>query len=238
VKTLSCLFAVGLTLCTIGCGAPAANRPQVPSPVVPGSDREFPALQRQYTDRFHAAMVTGAEQLSEKEILAEGARLWGEVFDPHEDVLRRRAAEVIAALDAAPAIAWSRHLVVAETCADTDGTPSGGFLKQFAWNPTLAAQRALDQWLGRILHTPSLAKRSLLVASAPPAWEALERDPDRPKLTQRMGPLVFIAELSRDGAYYRVDRLVWLRPKSMGLIALPPAPSPAAIGRPATASTE
>jgi len=238
VKTLSCLFAVVCASCAVGCGTPAANRAPTPSTAAPVPNHEFSVLHRQYTDRFHAAMVRDAEQLSEKEILAEAARLWGEVFDPHEDVMSRRAAEIVASLAPSRSILMSEYAVVAETRTGACEAPTGGPLKQFAWNPVTVAQRSLDQWLERILHTPSLAKRSLLVTSAPPAWEVTDRHMDHPELVQRMGPLVFVAQLSRAGAYYRVDRLMWLRPKSMGPIALPPEPSSSTIGRPATASSE
>ena len=71
--------------------------------------------------------------------------------------------------------------------------------------------------------------RQILPSNAPIFWEALDRSVEHPKLIQRQGPIVGIAELSRKDDYYQADRVRWLVAKASGQIfsvTQPPQPAP------------
>ena len=163
-----------------------------------------------------------AEELQPIQITAEAARIWDETFSGHKDLLKKRVAEILKELDAAPAFQEDLYLEIAagtrvEPAADQ---PKGIVLKQFLWNPVGAAQMGLNNWLAKLLKPQSFGVRSVLTANAGLFWEAEDRNIDKPKLVMRQGPMIYKVELSRVDDYYQVDKVRWLRPKSMGPVNL------------------
>jgi len=192
-------------------------------PEISPAEKEFRRLYRDYSDQFHEKMVSSAEQLPPIQITAEAAHIWDSVFAGHEDVVRARQKELLAELDAAPAIDKDLYLTVDEASRTEDkNEPKGIVLKQFLWSPEGAAQFYLNNWLARLMNQQSYAVRSVLLANAELSWEVQNRNPDSPILIQREGPMIFLVELTRQQDYYVVEKLTWLRPKSLGPITPPP----------------
>lgn len=149
-----------------------------------------------------------------------------------KDLLQKRCEEILADLPTAPPIKEDLYFeVIAGTRNETTDQPEGVIVKQFVWNPLGAANMALNNTLRRLLNPQSFAARSVLASNASLFWDAIDRSVDNPKLMQRQGPLVFTVELSRKDDYYRVDKIRWLRPKSMGPLQVP---KPPAEGTPGT----
>jgi len=163
------------------------------------------------------------------QVTAEAARIWDEVFSPHKALLTKRIQEILTDLDTCPPIQEDLYNEVAsgarvEPAADQ---PQGIVLKQFLWNPIGAAQMGLNNWLARLLQQQSFGMRSVMAANAPMFWEVTDRTVDRPKLVLRQGPMVYTVDLSRKDDYYQVDKIRWLRPKSMGPVVMPTPPADA-----------
>jgi hypothetical protein len=226
-KALLCVLAAGWVLWAAGCGESGSS----------ASQEEFQKLYKQYSKNFHEKMVGSAENLQPVQITAEAARIWDETFAGHKEVLAQRVREMLKELDAAPALQEDVYLEVAsgsrvEPAADQ---PKGIILKQFLWSPIGAAQMGLNNWLAKLLQPKSFGVRSVLTANAGLLWEADDRNVDKPKLVLRQGPMVFKVELSRVDDYYQVEKVQWLRPKSMGPVNLkPPEGTPAEPGTEAT----
>ena len=189
--------------------------------------KEFERLYEAYSRRFHESMIVGAETMQPAEIAAEAARLWDETFALHTDVLQARVKEVLGDLNDALPIQEDMYLEVASlTRPEPKEQPKGIVLKQVLWTPLGAAQMGLDTLLGRILNPQSNTLRKSLISHAALPWTALDRNLDHPRLVQRQGPMLYVVDLGRKDDYYQVDRIRWLRPKSMGPIL--PSPPPAA----------
>ena len=198
------------------------------------NEKEFQKLYKSYSTRFHEKMVTEAERLQPVEVYAEAARMWDETYALHKDILAGRVKEILGDLDAAPPIQEDMYLEVASlTRPEPKEQPKGIVLKQILWNPLGAAQMGLSALLGRILNPQSNQIRQLLMSNAGLIWEAADRNPEKPKLLLRQGPMLYSVDLSRKDDYYQVDKIRWLRPKSMGPIA--PTPAPGTEGAPAGA---
>lgn len=101
-----------------------------------------------------------------------------------------------------------------------EGQPTPTPVKQFLWNPVGTAQMSLNNWLARVLEPQSFALRRLLTANAGLFWKAVDRDLNHPTLQMRQGPLVFTISLTREKDYYQVEKLLWIRPESMGPIGI------------------
>lgn len=212
------------------------------------SEKEFQDLYKQYSTRFHEKMVTSAEGMQPVQITAEAARIWDDIFAGKQAVLDARVKEILADLEPAPALDENNYLEVASSTRKdveegAEEAPKGIVLKQFLWNPVGAAQMALNNWLSRLLSPQSFGVRSVLTANAGLFWEAVDRSIDKPKLMLRQGPMVFIVDLSHKDGYYQLDRVRWMRPKSMGPLTLPPTQEgagqpPAAPQAPTTGTTE
>jgi hypothetical protein len=186
------------------------------------TQKEFKRLYEEYSDRFHEKMIESAKGMSPAQITAEAARIWDEVFAGHGDVLDARVKEILAELDDAEPFDETLYVEIAsgERVQPTEDQPAGTAVKQFLWNPVGTAQMALNNWLARLLQRPSFALRRLLTANAGLFWKAVDRDINHPKLQMRQGPLVFTVSLTRDVDHYQVEKVRWLRPKSMGPIGI------------------
>jgi len=184
--------------------------------------KEFKQLYEQYSHRFHEKMIEDAKGKTPAQITTEAARIWDEVFGSRQDVLDARIKEMLAELGDAEPFDESLYIEIAsgERVQPTDEQPAGTVVKQFLWNPVGTAQMALNRWLARLLQPQSFALRRLLTANANLFWKAVNRDINRPVLQLRQGPLVFVVSLSRDKDYYKVEKVRWLRPKSMGPIGI------------------
>ena len=206
MRTLSLAVLVGLALAIAGCGESRS-----------ASEKEFEKLYREYSSRYHEKMVGDAENMTPQQVTAEASRMWESVFGPHKDLLTKRCEEILASLPTAPVVKEDQYnVVVAGERKEADEQPGGIVFKQFVWNPVSAAGMALNNTLSRLLNPNSYAARSVLVGNANLFWDAIDRNIDKPKLMQRQGPLVFIVELQRKDDYYVVDKIRWLRPKTMG----------------------
>lgn len=215
-----------------GCGAPERKPAALAMSGKSDVQQEFEKLYKEYSRRFHDRMIEKAEALKPVEIVAEAARTWDEVFGPRKDLVRRRAVEILNELDPAQPVQEDLYLKVASgsPIQPSPDQPQGVVLKQFLWSPVGTAQMGLNNWLVRLLQSSSFAKRSVMAANAPLFWEAIDRNPDAPKLILRQGPMFFIVQLSRQDDYYQVERVRWLRLKLMGPITTPPRPDKAEDG--------
>ena len=230
-------LAILMALTTVGC------EPGKQDPSKTSAEKQFEDIYKQYSARFHEKMVGEAETLQPAQVMAEASRIWEDVFGPHQNLLKKRAEEILASLDTAKPFDEDLYLEVAsgtrvEPPADQ---PKGVILKQFLWSPIGAAQMGLNHYLARLLQPQSFGVRSVLTANAGLFWEALDRNIDRPKLVQRQGPMLYVVEVSRaPEGYYQVEQIRWLRPKSMGPMQLPeqaPAEGQPATGAPAVPPT-
>jgi hypothetical protein len=221
---------------TVGCSSTAAPAP-------PTTEKEFQKLYKQYSARFYERMTTPeGEKMPPEKITAEAAKVWEEVFGPHKDLLAKRVEEILKDLDAAPAIQEDLYTEVATAMRKEPPPeqPQGAVMKQFLWSPVGAAQMGLNNWLSQLLQQQSFALRNIMTANASLLWETVDRNPDHPKLELRQGSMIYMVDLTRKDDYYQVDRIRWMRPKSMGPVApatrsttggVPEAP---ATGTPAT----
>jgi len=196
------------------------------------TEKEFQKLYKEYSARFHEKMVGTAETMQPVQITAEAARFWDETFSGKKDLIDRRVREILNQLDDAASYNQDLYLEIASgsRVEPSAEEPKGIILKQFLWSPVGAAQMGLNNWLARLLQAKSFGVRSVLTANAGLFWEALDRSVDKPKLQLRQGPMIFAVELSRVDDYYQVEKVSWLRPKSMGPISLaqPPEGTPPA----------
>jgi len=255
-KTLLVGLAVAWTLALGGCtgGGPTA------------AEKEFQKLYRQYSDKFYERMTGQTEKMTTDMVYAEADRLWGETFGSHKDLIKRRAAEILAALDNAPPGVEGTDKV--ETRVDSkveirdvpnltlNGvvyselatfTPRADLpvYKQFQWNPVNAASIGVNLLLTPLLKQ-NMIVRNILVENGGAIWEVMDRrESDKPKLMLRQGPLVFTVDLIQADDFYKIEKVRLLRAKSMGplLFAEPgatgsggPAVSPSPTSAAATGS--
>ncbi|HUU89756.1 MAG TPA: hypothetical protein VM238_00950 [Phycisphaerae bacterium] len=216
-KVLLAVLAVAWAVLALGCVGDGGKS---------ATEKEFQRLYKEYSARFHEKMVGTAETMKPVQITAEAARLWDETFAGKDDLIGRRVTEILNQLDEAKPYNEDLYLEIAsgsrvEPSADQ---PKGIILKQFLWSPVGAAQMGLNNWLARLLQAKSFGVRSVLTANAGLFWEVLDRNLDKPKLQLRQGPMVFAVELSRADDYYQVEKVRWLRPKSMGPVQLAQPP--------------
>ena len=219
-KLLVCVLSAAGAAAILGCGDTGTKT---------DTEKEFLKLSKQYSARFYEKMTTQAEIMQPVQVTAEAARIWDEVFSPHKPVLTKRIQEVLNDLDTCPPIQEDLYNEVAsgariEPPADQ---PQGIVLKQFLWNPIGAAQMGLNNWLARLLQQQSFGMRSVMAANAPMFWEVTDRTIDHPKLVLRQGPMIYAVDLTRKDDYYQVDKIRWLRPKSMGPVVMPTPPADA-----------
>jgi len=223
---LSCLF-LALALPAFGglsvIGASKAAKERTIQPRKSATEKEFQRLYREYSARFHEKMVDTAETMKPVQITAEAARIWDATFAGKKDLIDRRVAEILAELDGAAPYDSDAYLEVASgsRVEPSEDQPKGIVLKQFLWSPIGAAQMGLNNWLERLLQARSFKFRSVLSTNAGLFWDAVDRNIDKPKLQQRQGPMIFEVELTRVDDYYQVEKVRWLRPRSMGPIQMP-----------------
>jgi hypothetical protein len=210
-----CVLAVAWMAALIGCGESGAGKSD--------TEKEFQKLYKQYSARFYEKLTTEAETMNAVQIMAEAARIWDEVFGPHKTLVAQRVDEILKDLDMAGPIQEDLYLEVASgsRTEPPPDQPRGIVLKQFLWNPIGAAQMGLNNWLVRLLAPQSFSARNVLQANAAMFWEAVDRNPDRPKLLLRQGPMIFIVDVIRKDDYYEIDKIRWLRPKIMGPLVVP-----------------
>ena len=210
------LFAMvaALAMVAVGCSGEAEKS---------ATEKEFQRLYKEYSVRFHEKMVGTAENMKPVQVTAEAARIWDETFATHRALIDKRVAEILKNLDDAPPVDEELYVEIASgnRVDPTEDQPKGIVLKQFLWSPIGAAQMGLNNWLARLLQPKSFGVRSVLTANAGLFWEAVDRSISKPKLQLRQGPMVYAVDLSRIDDYYQVDKVRWLRPKSMGPIAMP-----------------
>ena len=196
------------------------RRPSEPAPAAPSdTQKQFCQLYKQFSDRFHEKMIRTAEGMTPAQIAAEAAAVWQEVFAGQEDLLSRRSREILAKLDAAPALDESQYYEVLRKSFDPNDKAPAPVPKHLTWSPVGAATYYLEKTLAAVMCPSALAARAQLVANAQLTWEAVDRDPDKPRLLQHQGPVLFIVDLSRKDDCYQVDKIRWLRPKTMGPVA-------------------
>ena len=218
-KVLVCVLVAACAALYIGCSGSNAGKS--------ASEKEFERIYKQYSARFYEKMTTEAETMKPVQVMMESARIWDDPWAGHKDILLKRSEEILSDLDTATPIKEDLYNEVAsgarvEPAADQ---PQGIVLKQFLWSPIGAAQMGLNNWLARLLHQESFAMRSVMTANASLFWEAIDRNVDHPKLAMRQGPMIFIVDLTRKDDYYQVDKVRWLRPKAMGPMVPPTAPT-------------
>ncbi len=247
------MLALGL----LAAGAPrlllAAHGASPETKEVSPADR-FDLLDAEFTTRFHLDMLRRAENLSKKEIEEEASRQWAEFFANHMDAVRGRAEALLAALPDAPPLDPEMFTVVArhatllppptEDAEDEEATvptarvepaeafPREPLLKHIAWNPLETARRGLDRWLDTLLTRRAKRKRETLLANVPCVWEAADRRPDAPALVLRQGPMVYRMTMLREGDFYRITAMEWMRPASMRPMRLRKPGRPRAKPRP------
>jgi len=211
--TLPLAFVL-LVVGVVGCQKPTGGES--------ATEKQFEALYRDYSQQFHKKMVGKAESMTPAQITAEAARTWTDVFGNHKALVDARVQEILDDLDGASPIDEEVYVEIAsgERIEPTDEKPEGIVVKQFLWNPVGAAQMALNNWLARLLQGKSFRLRQLLTANARLFWTAADGSLDNPKLQLRQGGLIFTVELRRVEDYYRVEKVRWLRPKSMGPIGV------------------
>jgi len=206
---LVALLAAGLVGCKV-------------QPAESSTEEQFEALYKQYSARFHEKMVESGKPMTPAQITAEATRIWKDVFGNHRDLLDARVEEILQDLDKAQPFDESLYVEIASTerTQPTDEETDRIIAKQWRWNPVGVAQRTLSPWIARRLPRESFALYQLLVGNAALFWEAVDPDPSNPKLQLRQGPWIFTADLSRVDDYYLVDKIRWLRPKSLGPVGI------------------
>jgi len=216
-KVLLGVLAAAWAVMAVGCTSDGGKS---------ATEEEFQRLYREYSARFHEKMVGTAETMKPVQVTAEAARIWDETFAGRGDIIKRRVGEILRDLDAAKPYDKDLYLEIASgsRVEPSPDQPKGIVLKQFLWSPVGAAQMGLNNWLARLLQAKSFGVRSVLTANAGLFWEAFDRNIDTPKLQMRQGPMIFAVELSRVDDYYQVEKVRWLRPKSMGPIPMPKPP--------------
>lgn len=217
-KVLLGLVMAAWVVMASGCGEPSTGKS--------ATEKKFEDLYKQYSARFHEKMTTDAEKMTAEQITAEATRIWDDVFGSQKDLLRQRVEEILADLDTAAPINENDCVEVASGSRVEPGLDlsQGAIPKQFLWNPVAAAQMGLNNWLSRLLQPKSFGLRSVLLANAGLFWEVLDRNVDHPRLLLRQGPMLYVVEVSRQGDYYQMEKVRWLRPKSMGPATLPKEP--------------
>jgi hypothetical protein len=243
-KWLVCALAVVGACAVIGCSEGGAGKTD--------NEKKFQERYKQYSARFYEEMTNKAQTLPPMQITQEASRIWDEVFGPNKALVLKRAEEILKELDQCPAIQEDQYNEVAVATREAGAAPDkawktvvsgepprpdalpdeteGTSLKQFRWSPIGEAQLALNNWLQRIIQKPDFAKRQVMAVNVSPVWEAIDRNVDHPKLCLRQGPMVFLVDLSRNDDYYQVEKIRWLRPKTMGPVSVPTAEKPPAAG--------
>ncbi len=179
------------------------------------TEAQFEALYRQYAQSFHEKMFDASPQTPMQSVRAESLRLWNDTFADHLDVLQARQEQILGELSQAQPVDMAVYDAIAEGNRDEAEEPEGAVLKQFLWSPVRAAQYQLATWLPRIMDQQMLRKRIVLTREVPVLWQALDKDPGRPTLLQRQGPLVYVVELERRTDHYVATRIRVLAPKAM-----------------------
>lgn len=230
---LVCALAAVWACAVIGCGEGGAGKTD--------TEKKFQELYKQYSTRFYEKMTSQAQSMPPMQVTQEASRIWDEVFGPNKALVTKRVDEILKELDQCPAIqedqysevaigsrdpdkAWKT--VVAGEQPQQDSVPDdaeGLVLKQFRWSPIGDAQMALNNWLQRIMQRPAYAMRQVMAINVSPLWEAIDRNVDHPKLCLRQGPMIFIVDMSRKDDVYQVEKVRWLKPKSMGPVSVPAA---------------
>jgi len=241
-KLLVCSLVAVWACAVIGCGEEGAGKTN--------TEKKFQELYKQYSTRFYEKLTGQAQTMAPMEVTKEASRVWDEVFGPNKALVTKRVDELLKDLDQCPTIQEDQYNEVAVASRDATvspdkawktvvtGQPSrqdplpdeaeGLTLKQFRWSPIGDAQMALNNWLQRIMQQPAFAMRQVMAVNVSPLWEAIDRSVDHPKLCLRQGPMVFIVEISRKDDFYQIEKIRWLRPKSMGPVSMPAAGAPAA----------
>jgi hypothetical protein len=248
---LVCALAAVWACAIIGCSDGGAGKTD--------AEKKFQGLYKQYSARFYEKMTSQAQTMPPMQVTQEASRIWDEVFGPNKALVTKRVEENLKELDQGPAIqedqynevavgtreagapadkAWKTVVAGEKPREDTIPDEAEGMtLKQFRWSPIGDAQMALNNWLQHIMQRPAFAMRQVMAVNVSPVWEAVDRNVDHPKLCLRQGPMVFLVDMSRKDDYYQIEKIRWLRPKSMGPVATPAAAqAPAAGETPAIAT--
>ena len=245
-KLLVCSLVAVWACAVIGCGEEGTGKTN--------TEKKFQELYKQYSTRFYEKLTGQAQAMAPMEVTKEASRIWDEVFGPNKALVTKRVDELLKDLDQCPAIQEDQYNEVAVASRDATATPDkawktvvtgqpsrqdplpdeaeGLTLKQFRWSPIGDTQMALNNWLQRIMQPPAFAMRQVMAVNVSPLWEAIDRNVDHPKLCLRQGPMVFIVEISRKDDFYQIEKIRWLRPKSMGPVSMPVAGAPAASETP------
>jgi hypothetical protein len=228
-------LAVVWACSVVGCGEGGAGKTD--------TEKNFQELYKQYSARFYEKTTNQAQAMPPMQVTQEASRIWDEVFSPNKALVTKRVEEILKELDQCPAIqedqysevavgtyeasapadkAWKTVVAGKQTREDSMPDEAEGLvLKQFRWSPLGDAQMALNNWLQRIMQPPAFAMRQVMSVNVSPVWEVVDRSVDHPKLCLRQGPMVFLVDVSHKNDCYQIEKIRWLRPKSMGPVSVP-----------------
>ena len=236
-KLLVCSLVVAWACAAVGCGEGGAGKTD--------TEKKFQELYKQYSARFYQETTNQVQSMPPMEVTKQASRLWEEVFSPNKALVTKRVDEILKELDQCPAIQEDQYSEVAVGSREAGATPDkawktlvadeqprlatvpddaeGLVLKQFRWSPIGDAQMALNNWLQHIMQPLAFTMQQIMAINVSPLWEAIDRNVDHPKLCLRQGPMIFIVDMSRKDDVYQVEKVRWLKPKSMGPVSVPAA---------------
>jgi hypothetical protein len=158
------------------------------------------------------------EEEASRRVFAIAATLRREVFGPHRNLMKRWFAEELAQLPDAPHIDERDYSSVREVTerdlrpiADLGGEAR---LSVPGHDPLSAANHGRFLATGPLSERRDWARRALLDSVALLYWEAVDRNVDRPVLSQKRGTEVVIVTMRlKDDLWYQVVRVQFLRLK-------------------------
>jgi hypothetical protein len=224
-KLLAVAALIGFVTMMAGCSGGSGQS---------ATTKDFEKLYKQYSAKFWEQMSQPNPGIkTPDDVIVLAAKLWGEVFTPHKDVLTARVKEMLADLEKATPPKEGEL----ETIATFKGpeTAAGAVVpKQWLWNPMSAASFYLNNFMLQRLLAPQLQQiRNLLLMNATLYWEAVDTNIDKPKILLRQGTWVFTAELVRKDDYYDVVELKFMAPPN----TIKSVPNPTTTGTPSTTGT-
>ncbi len=187
------------------------------------SQREAEALREEYTQKLYEKVLPNLDPAADDEVqrmvYEEADAIFRDVYGGHEDLLRRRARDALAAMDEAPPIEEDQYDVVAsetfpswEEWCEAQGAEIGSVAKElWRFDVEARAEMAVGALMPRVMDLRSYGLRVLLDRFAEPVWEMAGRDTDGPRLVKRMGPEVLIVDLRESDNVYDVTAVRWLR---------------------------
>jgi hypothetical protein len=223
-KSLVVAIVVTMGLVMAGCSGGGSS----------ATEKEFQKLQRQYSDHFYELMGFQTGAMTIANVFHEGDRVWGEVFSSHGDLVKRRAGEILAALDtstakesqeknekadAEPVAILTINGVDYISLATYSAPDKADIYRQIQWNPLNVANVGAN--IMRVGLRQDMNVLGILMENGGVLWEALDKNAEKPRLLLRQGPLAFTVDLLRVDDYYKLSKVRLFRQKSMGPLQLP-----------------